>query len=185
MRRVKGILFSDYVRMIRARKDVEWRDELPAEDHVWLEATVAPDDWYPMESFERLGNAILKHSAGGDVQAVRLWGRLSIDALVEANPTLLAPGDPVETLSRFRVLRATYFDFDALDVLTLIEDHARIEIRYHMGAIAEEAASHQTMGFFEALLERAGAGSVTATFTERSWAGDPRTVLDLSWTTPA
>jgi hypothetical protein len=37
------------------------------------------------------------------------------------------------------------------------------------------------MGFFERLLEVAGSSEVFAQFLERSWAGDPRTLLDLSW----
>jgi len=50
-----------------------------------------------------------------------------------------------------------------------------------MGARAEEAASLQTMGFFERQLELAGATNVTAKLSERSWAGDARTLLQLNW----
>ena len=94
---------------------------------------------------------------------------------------LLAPDDPVETLNRFRVLRETFFDFDALEVLLLHDGEAQIVIRYYMGMPAEEAASYQTMGFFEGLLELAEAKNITAQFRERSWAGDPRTRLVLTW----
>jgi hypothetical protein len=110
-----------------------------------------------------------------------MWGRFSVDQLVHAEPRLVAKGDPIETLDRFRVLRSTYFDFDALTVLSLSVGEAQIAISYHMGTMAEEAASLQTMGFFERLLEVAGATEVFARFLERSWAGDPRTVLDLIW----
>ncbi len=50
-----------------------------------------------------------------------------------------------------------------------------------MGPMAEEAASYQTMGFFERLLTVAGAQAVVTEFTQRSWAGDERTLLELSW----
>jgi hypothetical protein len=50
-----------------------------------------------------------------------------------------------------------------------------------MGAKAEEAASFQTMGFFERQLELAGASNVSALLKQRSWAGDPRTLLELNW----
>jgi hypothetical protein len=53
-----------------------------------------------------------------------------------------------------------------------------------MGAIAEEVASHQTMGFFEKLLELAGATDVYARFVQRSWKGDPRTLIALAWVSP-
>jgi hypothetical protein len=183
VRQVRGVLFLDYVRMLRARKDVEW-SELTAEDHRYLAATIEPGAWYPMATFERMGNAILRVIAHGQMPLVHLWGRHQAGQLYAANNALLAPGDPVETLNRFRVLRETFFDFDALEVLLLHEDEARIAIHYHMGQPAEEAASYQTMGFFESLLELAGAKAMRSSFREKSWSGDPRTVLDLKWTAP-
>lgn len=180
-RSVRGVLFLDYVRMLRAMKTIDWSALLPPEDCAFIRDRIEPDAWYPMASFERMGNAILEHVANRDLQSVRMWGRLSVGALHEQNPGLVCEGDPVETLMRFRVLRATYFDFVALDVPTLITDHAEIVIHYYMGAMAEEAASHQTMGFFEGLLEAAGANDVYARFEQRSWAGDPRTQLVIDW----
>jgi hypothetical protein len=51
-----------------------------------------------------------------------------------------------------------------------------------MGAKAEEAASYQTMGFFERLVEVAGGTDVHARFTSCSWTRGARTVLTLDWT---
>ena len=183
-RRVKGELFADYVRMIRRRKDVDWTRRLVVEDLGYLSEPIDPSGWYPMEAFERLGDAILAIIAGGDVQAVRLWGRFSVEPLVEHHPTLLAKGDPVESLRRFQVLRSTFFDFSAIEVATFTTGHAELEIHYHMGAIAEEAASYQAMGFFEGLLELARAKDITAELREQAWRGDARTLLALHWATP-
>jgi hypothetical protein len=137
-----------------------------------------------METFERLGNAILAEVAHDDLQAVRMWGRFSVDALRFALPALVNESDPSDTLMRFRVLRSTYFDFDALEVPMLTDGEAQIVIRYGMGNVAEEAASYQTMGFFERLLEVARATEVTAEFDEASWNGDARTLLHLTWVPP-
>jgi hypothetical protein len=182
-RQVKGVLFADYVRMIRGHKGVDWSGELAPEDLPFLQTRIEPAAWYPMETFERLGVAILRHVANGDMNAVRMWGRFSVDQLRALNPTLLAVGNPAETMMRFRVLRSTYFDFEALEIPMLLDDEAHIVISYYMGSTAEEAASYQTMGFFERLLELAGArdGGIAAKFVERSWAGDPRTLLSLRW----
>jgi hypothetical protein len=169
----------DYVRMIKAHKQVDWG--LPAEDTRYLGERIDPDGWYPMASFERMGNAILKHVAGGQLVAVHHWGRLSAAQLRAAHPMLLAPGDPVETINRFRVLRATYFDFEALSVPMLHDGEAQIVIHYYMGMPAEEAASLQAQGFFEGLLELAGAKNVTSSFRAKSWEGAPKTLLDLRW----
>ena len=179
--RVKGVLFAEYVRMIRGHKQFDWRAQLEPEDLPFLTARIDPAGWYPMATFERFGNAILTNVALDDLQAVRMWGRFSVDQQLAAQPVLVVPGDPVETLQRFRVLRATFFDFPALEVVMLVDGEAEIVIRYHMGAKAEEAASLQTMGFFERQLELAGATNVTAQLRERSWAGDARTLLTLSW----
>jgi hypothetical protein len=176
------VLFADYVRMIRSHKSVDWSRELSPEDLPYLQARIEPAAWYPMATFERMGNAILRHVARGDLQGVRMWGRFSVDELHAAQPRLVAEGDPLETLNRFRVLRASYFDFEALEVLMANERQALIVIHYHMGQTAEEAASMQTMGFFERLLEVAGATDVAARFVERSWAGGARTLLELNWT---
>ena len=167
--------------MIRGNKNAAWQKHLTAEDLDYVNAKIEPNEWYPMGTFERLGNAILQEVANGSLDAVRRWGRFSVDQLVRAEPRLVAQNDPIETIDRFRVLRSTYFDFDALAIIALSAGDAQIAISYHMGGMAEEAASIQTMGFFERLLEVAGATDVFARFLQRSWAGDPRTVLDLFW----
>ena len=182
--RVKGVLFVDYVRMLRALKGVDWSEFLALEDLTYLRTRIEPDAWYPMDAFERMGNQILRLVARNDLASVRMWGRSQAAPLQAAEPGLVSKGDPVETINRFRVLRSTYFDFEALDVLMLHGDEALIAIRYHMGMPAEEAASWQTLGFFERLLELSGAVEVKALFTGRSWYGDPRTVLALEWRMP-
>jgi hypothetical protein len=168
--------------MIRARKDVDWTRLLPREDLPYLADRVDPDRWYPMEVFERLGNAILSAIALGDVHLVRAFGRVQTDQLRALHPGLLSHGDPVETLNRFRVLRSTFFDFEALAVKMLVDDQAQLVIAYGMGPTAEEAASYQAMGFFERLLELAGARNISARFLKSSWRGDPLTLLELNWT---
>jgi hypothetical protein len=186
VRRVKGVLFRDYVRMLRAHKDTAaWRARLAPEDLQFVEQKIDPTMWYPMATFERMGNAILAVIARDELLPVRLWGRLSAAQLRLTEPMLVEPGDPVETLNRFHVLRQTYFDFDALHILMLHADEAEIAIAYYMGMPAEEAATYQTMGFFEGLLELAGARDVSSTLTSRSWVGDARTIAQLRWMMPA
>jgi hypothetical protein len=137
-----------------------------------------------MESFERMGNAILATVASGQLIAVQHWGRLSATVLRNEYPMLLEPDDPVESLRRFRVQRATYFDFESIDVTMLHEGEAQIVIHYYMGMPAEEAACVQTQGFFEGLLELAGAKDIRSSFRDKSWDGGPRTLLVLKWRGP-
>src|SRR5579859_3699896 len=90
-RNVSGILFADYVRMLRMAKGIAWREHLAPADARWLVETIDPSSWYSMETFERLGNAILEHVAHGDMTAARMWGRISVDPLAAANPSLVEP----------------------------------------------------------------------------------------------
>jgi len=184
MRHVRGVLFLDYVRMLRSQKAVDWSTHLSPEDLTYLSTKIEPDAWYPMATFERFGNAILRHVARGELFPVQLWGRYSAAQLRATHPMLLERNNPIETVRRFRVLRATFFDFTALEVPMLHDDAAHVVVAYHMGMPAEEAAAFQTMGFFEGLLELAGGRHVEARFAERSWGGDPRTLLELRWHPP-
>ncbi len=170
--------------MIRGNKSFDWQSQLAPEDLPFLAQRIDPAGWYPMTTFERFGNAILRYVANDDLQAVRMWGRFSVDEQRARQPELVAAGDPIETLQRFRVLRATFFDFPALEILMLLDGQAEVVIAYGMGNKAEEAASFQTMGFFERQLELAGAINVSGRLTQRSWAGDPRTLLALDWDLP-
>lgn len=181
-RRVKGTLFVDYVRMLRGHKSVDWSAHLTAEDVSFLVQRIEPDTWYPMESFERMGLAILDRIAHGDLETVRAFGRTSIDWLCQQHPTLLARGDPRDTVMRFQVLRRGFFDYGALEISSVSDGEAKLHVGYGMGPRAEEAASWQTLGFFERLLEVAGARDVAAWFSKRSWAGDDGTVIQLRWT---
>jgi hypothetical protein len=171
--------------MLRSQKGVDWSQHLKPEDLPFLSTKVEPDSWYPMATFERMGNEILRTTAHGAMFPVQLWGRYSAAKLQEAHPHLLAPSDPVETLNRFKVMRETFFDFDSLNVQMLLEDEASIVIRYYMGMPAEEAACYQTMGFFEGLLELAGAKDIVSLFREKSWANALRTTLLLRWRSPS
>ncbi len=181
---MRGVLFVDYVRMLRAHKGVDWSTHLQPEDLSYLQRRIDPDAWYPMTTFERMGNAILATVTKGSLTAVRMWGFMQASTLRAANLSLLAERDPVETFNRFNVLRSTFFDFDAIQVLLLHDEEAQIVIRYQMGMPAEEAASVQTVGFFEGLLRLSGAREVKSMFREKSWAGDPRTRVEFTWLPP-
>jgi hypothetical protein len=182
---VRGSLFAEYVRMLRARKGVDWPERLPPEDLPYLAARIDPDGWYPMATFERFGLQILELVADGDLDAVRAWGHMTVRALASRQPDLLVEGDPRESVMRFHVLRQSLFDFAAATILRLHDGEARLQVAFGMSPAAEEAASHQTLGFFEGLLELAGAEDVQADFASRRWAGDASTTLQLCWRPPS
>ena len=167
-RHVKGTLFVDYVRMIRAHKSIAWAQHLTPRDLDYLGKRVEPDAWYPMDTFERMGIAILAEIRP-DLETIRAWGAAQVEWLCAQEPSPLVVGDVFETLMHFRVVRASFFDYPALDIADLTEGEATLIISYGMSKRAEEAASWQTVGFFERLLEVAGAAGVRASFATKAW----------------
>jgi hypothetical protein len=180
-RHVKGALFVDYVRMIRGHKSTAWAQHLTPRDLDYLGKRVEPDAWYPMDTFERMGIAILAEIRP-DLETIRAWGGAQVKWLCAQEPSPLVVGDVFETLMRFRVVRASFFDYPALDIEDLTEGEATLIISYGMSKRAEEAASWQTVGFFERLLEVAGATGVRASFATKAWEDDLVTTAALRWT---
>jgi hypothetical protein len=180
-RRVKGTLFVDYVRMLRSLGEVDLSQRLEPVDLGYLVQRIDRAAWYPMDTFERMGLAILAEIARGDLENVRMFGRASIDWLCQTHGNLVAPGDPRDTIMRFQVLRETFFDYSAVEIGSISDGEASILVSYGMGALGEEAASWQTLGFFERLLEVAGATQVKAWFSSRAWTGDLVTTVELRW----
>lgn len=180
-RRVKGLLFLHYVRMLKARKQADWGRQLLPGDLAFLNQQIGPKESYPMDVFERLGLAILDEVARGELRAVREWGRQSAEELVGSVSGLLVPGEPRETLMRFQAMRGAFFDFDALALAEVTDRTARIEMRFEMGDRAEQAACVQAKGFFQRLVELAGGRDVHASFEARAWEGDPSTIASLGW----
>lgn len=153
-------------------------------DYDYVRRQVDPDGWYPMEVFERLGEAILAHNEGASLDAVRMWGHASVAAVVQTHPTLIAPRDPLESLMRLKVMRDSMFDFPAFDIPEACLGHAKMHVSYRMGPVAEEAACYQTLGFCEGVVSLAGGSRIHAQFVARSWQGDPGTLISLEWTDP-
>lgn len=180
-RRVKGVLFLDYIKMIKSRKEVDWSKYLKPEDLAYLDQQIIETEWYPMESFERMGVGILREIAGGSLKGVRWWGSQSVEALVQMYPDLVCPGDPRESLMRFIILRRSFFDYGAFELLFIAGDYAKIGINYGMGRIAEEAACYQALGFFERLLALSGALNLRYRFSRKAWEGEETTILELHW----
>lgn len=184
MRRVRGALFRDYVRMVRAVPSADAarvRAELDDEARGFLDARIDREGWYPMTAFERLGGAILTHVCRGELFPVQLWGRYSAQPLTTAYPIVVA-GDVRASLAGFTRVREELFDFDAITVASASATEASIRVAYQMGMPAEAAASHQTMGFFEGLIALTGGKVVDAAFRRRSWADDGDTIIGLRWT---
>ncbi|MFZ5445081.1 MAG: DUF2378 family protein [Myxococcota bacterium] len=178
--RVRGVLFADYVRMIR-RALPGWREVLDPADLPLVDARVEPDQWYPMDTFGRLGLVILEHVVGRERDAVRLWGRTQVQTLLGFFPDLAVQGDPEQTLLRFQATFSNLFDFPALALEEVDDAHARLRLNYGLPPAAEEAATWQTLGFIEELLTASAAREVTTELVTARWVGAPDSHAELRW----
>jgi len=180
-KRVKGVFFIDYVRMMRRRPDIEWSKYLRPEDQRFLTERIEDSEWYPFEAFERMGLAIITEIAGGDFEGPYLWGRASVDGLSAIHESLVCHDDPMVSLMRFQVLRTSFFNFDPVVFESITGNRAIMKIEYGMCGIAEHAATGQTLGYFERILELSGACNVQHRYLGRIWEGDPITRLAMTW----
>ena len=126
MKHVKGVLFLDFVRMLRTHESAG--EGLQPHARANLEQRIDPAAWFPMEVYERLGLAILAGVARGDLRTVREWGRLTIDELAKRQPELFEDADAREIFMRFHVLRQSLFDFPAAQVTAIHDGQAKIEV---------------------------------------------------------
>jgi hypothetical protein len=82
---------------------------------------------------------------------------------------------------RFQVVRSAFFDYPAIELDEIDDHHANARVAFGMGKTAEEAASHQALGFFSRLVEVAGGGDKDVSFTSKSWEGAPVTKIAMRW----
>lgn len=180
-RNVRGLLFVDYVRMIRGQKDIDWTRYLQPSDIALLTARIDPEGWYAMETFERFGIAILREIARGQLEGVQMWGRFQVGSVQKRYPDLVVSGPPSATIEQFRLHAWSLFDYAAVEVVSVNAEDALVAVLFEMGPIAEETACNQSLGFFVGLLETAGATNVQGRFLEKSWEGASHTLIDLRW----
>ena len=166
--------------MVR-RQIPAWRDLIAPEDRALLETRIDPEQWYPMQTSERLGLLILEHVVGRETDAIRLWGRTQVQTILAFFPELAKVDEPREAVVGLQHLLEGLFDFPAVAVEQVEGEHAVLSFAYGMSAPAEEAVTWQTVGFFEELLTAAGAREVASALLERAWDSAPRTRVSMTW----
>jgi hypothetical protein len=179
---VKGSLLLDYIRMIKANKDKPWHKYLTPEDMEIIEGRVLPSVWYPYETFRRCGLATFHELAGGKVEAVRAWGKISMEQLVKGlYSSVVTEKDPMKAIERFVSMRRQFFDFDARTHEKVGEKHIKVRLQTIPDREGIEAYTAQLTGGFEKLIELTGGKNPKIVLTKKQWAGDPVTELDISW----
>jgi hypothetical protein len=156
---VKGTLLIDYVRIIRANPDRGWNQWLQPPDWDIINSQVLPSNWYPYDSFRRIGFAIFKVIANSDLAVVTAYGRMTMRNLLRIYQNLLAPGDPVASAKNLARLRRTFLRGDMeTRVSQAGPDWLCYEIVPGIDEDEEhlEAFAHQVSGNLLELVEQSG-----------------------------
>lgn len=172
----------DYVRMIRANKDKEWGKYLTEEDWEIINGRVLPSVWYPLETFRRTGMATFHVLAGGDLEKVRAWGRISMEQLAKGiYKSVLSEPDPMRALERIVLLRQQFFSFSDMIFERLEDKHARVWLEYPPEEEGAEPYATQLAGGFERIIELAGGSNPKIKFYPGEHEGKRGHEFDITW----
>lgn len=179
--KVKGTIFSEYIRMLKKRKDIDWGRHLTPEDLAYIEEPILPSSWYPFETYKRMGLAVFKEIAGDDPKLAWLWGRASVDGLLKIYKNLVRENDPAGTLKSFTIIRRQLTSFEWLEINEAGPNNVQMKFKLSLGKEADRAYAHHLGGMFERLIELAGGKAPRVEIVQKSWSGDPGTAYELSW----
>jgi hypothetical protein len=110
---VKGTVVMDWVKIVQDNPERDWKRYLKDEDWKIIRDNVLPSAWYPYEFFHRLGYAMFKEMAQGNLEAVRGFGKVNIRNTLQVYRGVLVPGDPVRSAENFAQLRRNFMRGDA------------------------------------------------------------------------
>lgn len=158
---IKGTWITDYARMIRANKDKDWDKYLRPEDWKIINAKILSSVWYPYESFMRMGSAVFREIAQGNLEIVRAFGKMFADNLASVYKSIIIPGDPQNTIGKVYSMQGSFFrDIPSLIAPVLHEPNrtiVKITVTSKEREIGEpEAFAYQFMGMMEKLIEKVG-----------------------------
>ena len=181
-RKVKGTMLVDYVRLIRSRKDIDWDKHLTKEDLEIIQGRIFPLGWYPYETFQRCGLAVLHEIANDDLKIVRALGRITMQNLVEKTYHKLAQAkDIFDAFKALQAIRSRFFNFASPYYEKAGPSSIRIILEGAPDEEGLEALCYQVIGNYEYLTELYGGKNVKLTWEKKTWEGDDSTSFTLSW----
>jgi hypothetical protein len=177
--KVKGTMFVDLVKMIRANKRLNWSKYLSPADWEVINTRIVPSKWYSLELYEKFAMAVFQVLAKGNTDVVRQRGRVRGKELFEGvYQSIIISNDPMESLSRFVVSFGQFFNFSLNKFENAGNNHAKVS---HESEHPSMPYSFQLMGHLEVLVEIAGGKNVKIEMVAKQWEGAPSTVFDITW----
>ncbi|MFP4445861.1 MAG: hypothetical protein ACLFPD_06400 [Desulfosudaceae bacterium] len=180
MRQVKGTLFINIAKNIKADKTGVFDKFLTDEDRQILSKLILQSAWYPYETYRNCLTAIAAVLAKNDPDILKDWGREQGQATMETIYKLaLKKDDAQEAMNSYdRVVKAQ-FNFGSITG-TMVGDQ---EMHITMEGFDKdfEAWYHIASGWMEKYLELVLKKPVKSRIIKKSWEGAPATVFQLTW----
>jgi hypothetical protein len=181
-KKVKGTMLIDLVRMIRGNKELDWNKYLKPEDWNVINERILPSAWYPLEVYQRCGRATFQLLAQGNLELVRLRGRVRGKELFESvYKWITADRTPKEALEQFIRIYGQFFNFSTITFEEVAKGHSKILFDYDVADRTVELYCYQLMGELDALIEIVGGKNARIKLIAKRWEGAPVTIFDVSW----
>jgi hypothetical protein len=182
-RMVKGSIVSDMVKVVNALKDLPWDQHLKKEDFEIINSMVLPTGWYPLDFYQRVGNAVYKLVANEDIKAASIFGETAMKELYEGPyRPFLDKGDPHVAIAKFLELRRGLFNFSNMVSNKTGEKSIHVLIS-ELGDYTEGMEPFQILigVHFEKLIEYNGGQNVKMKTEHKLVDGDSKFDFDLEW----
>jgi len=184
MRKVKGSIILDLVKVFHQAKHLPWNRYLTAQDLELVQGTVLPSTWYPLDTYQHLGLAVYELLGQGKPENARTWGRESLGRLIRGvYKNALLKGDPLEAIKGFIALRKTLIDFGEFALNPIGPGQVEFII-YEVHEIPGlELFSHMFAGNMERLVAENGGKDVAVEFADGNRNNRPVRIFQIRWQT--
>jgi len=181
-KKVKGTMLLELVRMIRQNKDKDWNKYLKPEDWEIINSKIMQIKWYPLDVYKRCGLATFILIAQGNLDAARLWGRVSGEEMFSKTyKSIIAIKDPMNALDRFVSYYGLLFNFSTLRFEKVESNYVKIYHGYDPNDKSNIPYCHQLMGILDVLIEMTGGKDPKVNLTAKQWEGALESVFDIRW----
>jgi uncharacterized protein (TIGR02265 family) len=180
--KVKGTMLLDFVKMIRANRNLDWDKHLKAEDWEVVNSLVLPAKWYPVDVYKRCSYAAFVLLADSNLEAARANGQSMGRRLFENTyKSIVQSGDPGRALKQYVQVHSSFFNFGLLKFEMADSWKARIHLNYNDSSKSNAAFCYQMQGLLEALVRSAGGTNDRVAISAKQWEGAPATVFEITW----
>jgi len=110
--RVKGSMLIDMGKMVRRNHDKPWQKYLTMDDMKIVGGMIIPAAWYPLDTFRRVGIAVLEVFGQGRPESAEDWGKNLVDRVPsDLYKNFFDKNDPKNAIRNYVSVNMRVFDF--------------------------------------------------------------------------